>query len=75
MDLPGGRLVSDDLTVVGRSTESIDYQKQIDSLRARGCRCSLIYREGRAMPLNRTDGQECDAVDHYPDLASANEGP
>ena len=47
----------------GRSLESIDYTQQVTILRARGCRCVLIMRDGRVQPLTAVEAIDC-VIEH-----------
>lgn len=52
----------------GISAESAAYQAAIDVLRTAGCRCMLRWDGTHAVPVTRTEGAACAAVDHYDDL-------
>ena len=63
----GGRRITDVPAVVDasdlRTRESQEYQRQVDYLRANGCRCTLRWDGTRTIPLNAAEALEC-SVNH-----------
>jgi hypothetical protein len=48
-----------------RTPAGEEYQRQVDFLRGRGCRCTLHFVGGAAVPFFVAEGRVC-VVAHYP---------